>query len=70
MKRRVTVEVLRHEGPAGLRVGVWRGLEGLRDLARDARRFEPKLPEAERRRRLERWRRAVETIIEFHQGER
>jgi glycerol kinase len=52
---------------AGLRVGVWPDLDALRDLARDAKRFDPKLPAADRSRRLERWRRAVETIIDFHQ---
>jgi glycerol kinase len=51
---------------AGLRAGVWPDLDALRKLARDARRFEPKLPDDERRRRLERWRRAVRAIIEFH----
>jgi glycerol kinase len=51
---------------AGLRVGVWPSLESLRSLARAARRFEPKLPDADRKRRLERWRRAVRTIIAFH----
>jgi len=51
---------------AGLRAGVWPDLDALRKLARDARRFEPNLPDDERRRRLERWRRAVRAIIEFH----
>jgi len=52
---------------AGLRAGVWPNLDALRGLARDARRFEPNMPDAERKRRLDRWRRAVRTIIEFHQ---
>jgi glycerol kinase len=52
---------------AGLRVGVWPDLDALRALARDAKRFEPNLPAEDRLRRLNRWRRAVSTIIEFHE---
>ena len=52
---------------AGLRAGVWPHLDALRGLARAARRFEPALPAADRKRRLERWRRAVRTIVDFHQ---
>ena len=53
---------------AGLGVGVWPNLDVLRELAKDARRFEPMLPTTDRRRRVERWRRAVRTIIKFHQN--
>jgi glycerol kinase len=53
---------------AGLHLGIWPGLEALRALTKDARRFEPKLPAADRQRRLDRWRRAVRTIIDFHQN--
>jgi hypothetical protein len=35
-------------------------------LAGEARRFEPALPEEERRRRHERWRRAVRAVIAFY----
>jgi glycerol kinase len=51
---------------AGLRIGVWPDLDALRSLAREARRFEPRLSAPERERRLKRWRRAVRTLIEFH----
>ncbi len=53
---------------AGLRVGVWPDLEGLRRLPMEARRFEPRLPEAERRRRLGQWHRAVRAVIGFYTG--
>jgi glycerol kinase len=51
---------------AGLRAGVWPNLDALRGLARDARRFEPKLPATERQRLVARWRRAVQAVIEFY----
>jgi glycerol kinase len=53
---------------AGLRSGVWPSLDALRGLARDARRFEPQSSAADRQWRLERWRRAVRALIEFHSG--
>jgi glycerol kinase len=51
---------------AGLDAGVWPNLDALRGLARDARRFEPRFPDKERRRRLERWRKAVRAVIDFY----
>jgi glycerol kinase len=51
---------------AGLHVGLWPDPDALRRLARDARRFEPSLPNDERRRRLERWRKAVRAVIAFY----
>jgi glycerol kinase len=51
---------------AGWRAGVWPDLGALRKLTGEARRFEPALPEAERRRRHERWRRAVRAVIAFY----
>jgi glycerol kinase len=51
---------------AGLGMGVWPNLDALRRLASDARRFEPKLAAKERQRLVERWRRAVRAVIEFH----
>lgn len=51
---------------AGLRTGVWPNLDALRKLSSDARRFEPKLPADERQRLVARWRRAVQTVIEFY----
>jgi glycerol kinase len=51
---------------AGLHTGVWPNLDGLRQLASDARRFEPKLPAGERQRLVQRWRKAVRAVIEFY----
>jgi glycerol kinase len=51
---------------AGLQAGVWPSLEHLRRLSAEARRFDPALAEDERRRRLERWRRAVRAVIAFY----
>jgi glycerol kinase len=54
---------------AGLRVGVWPNLDSLRRLVYEAHRFEPRLPDEERRRRLEEWRRAVRAVIAFYTEE-
>jgi glycerol kinase len=51
---------------AGLRVGVWPDLDSLRRLVQQGRRFEPRLPEPERRCRLDEWRRAVQAVIDFY----
>jgi glycerol kinase len=51
---------------AGLKVGVWPDLQALRSLAKEARRFEPALPEAERHERLAVWRKAVQAVIQFY----
>ncbi len=51
---------------AGLRAGVWPDLASLRRLAAEARRFEPRLPAAERQRRIGEWRRAVQAVIGFY----
>jgi glycerol kinase len=51
---------------AGLAAGVWPDLGGLRKLAGEARRYEPRLPEEERQRRLQRWRKAVKAVIDFY----
>jgi glycerol kinase len=52
---------------AGLGAGVWPNTDALRKMARPARTFTPALDDAERRRRLERWRRAVRAVIGFYQ---
>ncbi|SJM71536.1 glycerol kinase GlpK [Gulosibacter sp. 10] len=44
---------------AGLAVGFWSGLEELREIWREDRRFEPSMDAAERERLLAGWRRAV-----------
>jgi glycerol kinase len=54
---------------AGLKAGVWPDLDALRALAQKARRFEPRLPQDERRRRLAQWRRAVQAVIAFYRPE-
>jgi glycerol kinase len=53
---------------AGLSAGVWPGVEALRELGAGATTFTPRLPDEERRRRLEQWRRAVRAVIAFYQG--
>jgi glycerol kinase len=51
---------------AGLRAGVWPNLDALRSLIAEARRFEPRMANTERQRRLEEWRRAVQAVIAFY----
>jgi glycerol kinase len=52
---------------AGLAAGVWRDEQELRDLAAEATRYDPLLPEEERQRRLRQWRRAVRAVIAYYQ---
>jgi glycerol kinase len=54
---------------AGLRSGVWESEQQLRGLGSEARRFEPRLPAAERERRLRLWHRAVQAVIAFYSEE-
>jgi glycerol kinase len=51
---------------AGLRAGVWSGLDELRRLEKPARRFDPQMPAAERERLLARWRKAVQAVLAFY----
>jgi glycerol kinase len=51
---------------AGLQVGVWPDLESLRRLPHEGERFEPRLSEEERQRRLTEWRRAVRAVIAYY----
>jgi glycerol kinase len=51
---------------AGLKIGFWPNLESLRRLPREEERFEPHLPEADRQKRLARWRKAVATTIRHY----
>jgi glycerol kinase len=56
---------------AGLHTGVWSSEQQLRGLGGEARRFEPRLPDDERERRLRLWHRAVQAVIAFYSdGER
>ncbi len=54
---------------AGLHVGIWSSEQQLCRLAGEARRFEPRLPAAERERRLRLWHRAVQAVIAFYSEE-
>ncbi len=54
---------------AGLQCGVWASEEQLRGLSSPARPFEPRLPEAERERRMHLWHRAVRAVIAFYSEE-
>jgi glycerol kinase len=54
---------------AGLHVGVWPDVDALAKLTQASRRFEPALPAAARRRRLDQWRRAVRAVIQFYAGD-
>ena len=51
---------------AGLKAGVWKGVDALRKLPRQDRRFEPHLSESDRKRRVAEWRRAVKAVIDFY----
>ncbi len=51
---------------AGLRAGVWADLASLQRLPQEGRRFEPRLAQDERQRRLAEWRRAVQAVIAFY----
>jgi glycerol kinase len=51
---------------AGLKVGLWPNLDALRKLVAEARRFEPRMAAAQRQRRVEEWRRAVQAVIAFY----
>jgi glycerol kinase len=51
---------------AGLKAGVWPDLDSLRKLAREARRFEPRLAEADRQRRVAQWHKAVQAVIAYY----
>jgi glycerol kinase len=51
---------------AGLRAGVWPDLDSLRRLSEGYQRFEPRLADDERARRLRQWRRAVQAVIAFY----
>jgi glycerol kinase len=55
---------------AGLHVGFWPNLDGLRQLVAGGRRFTPRWPTEERQRRLAEWRRAVQTVIAFYTDQR
>jgi glycerol kinase len=54
---------------AGLRSGVWSSEKQLCGLGSEPRRFEPRLPSAERERRLRLWHRAVQAVIAFYSEE-
>jgi glycerol kinase len=51
---------------AGLQAKVWPDLDRLRQLAQEARRFDPQFSDADRQRRLAEWRKAVQAVIAFY----
>jgi glycerol kinase len=53
---------------AGLKAGVWPDLEALRGLPWDLQRFEPRLPEPQRKARLQAWRKAVATTVAHYRN--
>jgi len=53
---------------AGLRAGVWPDLDSLRRLAAGMTRHEPRLDEATRRSRRQRWKRVVDAVIAVYSG--
>jgi glycerol kinase len=53
---------------AGLSAGVWPDLAALRKLGQRGQTFLPHLGDEQRRKQLERWRRAVQAVIAFYQG--
>lgn len=50
---------------AGIGCGLWRGEQDLRQILSQSKRFEPRLDEKERLKRLDRWRAAVRAVIGF-----
>lgn len=51
---------------AGLQVGVWPKLDTLRTMTQAGQRFEPSMDAAQRRRKIDPWRRAVQAAIAFY----
>lgn len=51
---------------AGLQAGIWPDTQALRGLPRTSNRFEPSLPEYQRRRLLRRWQTAVATVVRHY----
>ena len=51
---------------AGLKAGLWKDVEALRQLTQEAKRFEPKTADEIRQQRLAHWRKAVQAAIGFH----
>jgi glycerol kinase len=55
---------------AGLKAGVWPSLDALGRLPRHGRRYEPRMPQEIRQRRVAEWQRAVRAVIEFYRRDR
>jgi glycerol kinase len=55
---------------AGLKAGVWPNLDALGHLPRHGRRYEPRMPQEIRQRRVAEWQRAVRAVIEFYRRDR
>lgn len=50
---------------AGIGAGIWKSEDDLRKVLAEAKRFDPRLTDVERERRLGRWRKAVQAVIAF-----
>jgi glycerol kinase len=53
---------------AGLSTGVWSDLDSLRQLPKQANRFDPRLRPEDRRARLSEWHRAVKAVVDFYKN--
>jgi glycerol kinase len=51
---------------AGLHAGIWPSLEALRNLHREGKRFEPRLPPERREQLLAQWRKAVQAVVRYY----
>lgn len=51
---------------AGLQLGIWPGTDHLKRLVPEARTVKPNLPPAQRQKRLELWKKAVQAVISFY----
>lgn len=51
---------------AGLRIGIWPNVTSLRGLVQKPREFQPRLSPNERSSRVDQWRKAVRTVIDFY----
>jgi glycerol kinase len=53
---------------AGLQIGLWPGVDTLRQLIQEPKTFHPRVSPENRARRLEQWRKAVKTVIDFYRS--
>lgn len=53
---------------AGLQIGLWPNVQSLRHLIQEPREFQPQVLAEERSRRMDQWRKAVRTVIDFYRS--